>query len=845
MSLLLIPSLVLWALLVPTSSLAIVIFWQILTGWAVTGASVFAAAFFTRSNVAGIVVPGLSFILAALASVVENQVPRIPFGEILGLGFFFPSMNYVFFFDFLVNSEMAGTPVNLASLISTTNAQAGTFTKEQLAGWVFHNSPAPLWGFLAIQIIAYPLLAVLVEHMLHGTNRRRRDFTSTTEADSSHVAIETVDLEKHYRPSIWARIFCCARKPTVKAVNSLSLVSQKRQILCLLGPNGSGKTTTLDMIAGFQSPTAGSININASASQLGVCPQKNVLFKNLTVYEHLVFWNTIKSGTDSPESLQALIETCDLTNKKHSLASRLSGGMKRKLQLACMLVGGSSVCLLDEVTSGLDPISRRVIWNAILGERSRRTMIFTTHFLDECEVLSDHIVILSLGKMKCQGTPAELKNQFGGGYRVHLPKTEDISNIKYPVTDHGDRYICTTPDSTSAARFLSTLQDSKGSEHFITGPTIEDVFLKVSEEPHALDEEIPDHDIAPSKPENGKADEAEITPTRRAIFSRQAKALFWKRVIMLRTQWWTYLFALAVPIVCSHFIGPFLKDYKPPNCNDLLGDATFPFNVHMFGLSELLVGPRSENTSIVDAVKTSFIGVEFGGYFAQSSAPILQDTRDNFMQYVVDHNANLFQGGLYIDNVTAPLIAIPARIGTLNTVLSLLNIANIARTGVPVQVSYGFLRSNKGYGLSFTVIWTGIFCLLQAIYPAFFCLYPAYERRSQVRALQYSNGVRALPLWLAYMLFDFIFVLLISTICIVLIMNQAPFWGLGYVWFVLVLYGVAAMLVSYMVSAFSRSQPAAFAWVMLINIVEFILSIIALIVSLIHCLSLRPLDKIC
>lgn len=740
-------------------------------------------------------------------------------------------MNYVFFFDFLLISEIAGHPVNMGSPISQTDL-AETFTNIQLRGWVFHNGPALLWGFLAIQIIFYPLLAVFVEHTLHGNNRRRRDFTSTVEAESSHVAIETTDLERHYRPSVWARFLCCSRKPTVKAVNSLSLISQKRQILCLLGPNGSGKTTTLDMIAGFQAPTAGSININTSSSQLGVCPQKNVLFQKLTVYEHLVFWNTLKSGTDSPESLEALIKTCDLTHKKNSLASRLSGGMKRKLQLACMLVGGSSVCLLDEVTSGLDPISRRVIWNAILGERSRRTMVFTTHFLDECEVLSDHIVILSLGKVKCQGTPAELKNQFGGGYRVHLPKTEDISNIDYPVTDRGDRYVCTTPDSSSAARLLSTLQDSRGSEHFITGPTIEDVFLKVSEEPHALDaEESSDLDTIPGKPDSGNAAEPERTPTRRAIFTRQAKALFLKRVLILRSQWWFYLFALAVPILCSHFIKAFLDKYEPPVCSDLLGQAVPPFPVAMYQTSYLLVGPRSENTSVVLAAQSSLSGSVYTSYGRQDPTPILQDTRESFMQYLNDHTGSLYNGGLFIDNVTAPLLAVPANLGIPSTALALLNVANIARTGVPIHVAYGLLKSLSGYGVSNVILWIGIFCLLQAIYPAFFCLYPAYERRSQVRTLQYSNGVRALPLWLSYMLFDLIFVVLVSTICTVLIMSQTHFWGLGYVWLVLVLYGVAAMLVSYMVSTFARSQPAAFAWAMLINIVEFIVSLITLVVS--------------
>lgn len=127
-------------------------------------------------------------------------------------------------------------------------------------------------------------------------------------------------------------------------------------------------------------------------------------------------------------------------------------------------------------------------------------------------------------------------------------------------------------------------------------------------------------------------------------------------------------------------------------------------------------------------------------------------------------------------------------------------------------------------------MWSTIFCLLMAIYPAFFCLYPTYERRSKVRALQYSNGVRALPLWLSYMLFDMVFVLLIACISTKIITPQTHFWGIAYLGIVSFLYGIAAMLVAYIVSTFSSSQPAAIAWSMLIMIVEYILSIITMIV---------------
>lgn len=679
-----------WNLLVPTTSLAITIFWQILTGWATTNASIFATAWFRRSSLATISVTCITFVLAVLAAYVENlsDDPAMV-GEVAALSFFFPSMNYVFFFGFMVRSEELGLPTRMTTHLDPL--EAAPFMRSL---WVYHSGPYFLWIILAIQIIGFPLLAVLVEHYRHGNNHRRRSFNATPEAQSSYVAIQTTDLEKHYMPSIWKRIFCCARKPTVKAVDGLSLTSQKRQILCLLGPNGSGKTTTLDMIAGFQAPTEGSITINALPSQIGVCPQKNVLWDDLTVYEHLIFWNTVKGGVDDSAHLEQLIVTCDLSKKRDTFSKNLSGGMKRKLQLACMLVGGSAVCLMDEVTSGLDPISRRVIWNAVLKERARRTMVFTTHFLDESEVLSDHIVIISMGKLKCQGTPAELKNEYGAGYRVHLPKTEDVSGVPYPIVDRGDRYVCTTPDSSSAARLLSRFKDSRSSETFITGPTIEDVFLSVSEEPRMLAESSSEEEDAMKGDPTKASSASEQTPTLRAIFFRQFRALFLKRVIILRSQWWVYFFALAIPIIASPFIGAFLDKYTSPRCDSLLTGPENPYPDRIYTWTNMVIGPLSANESMSEAANIS-MGGTLGAYRYYGTPVTVVNDKNNFSQSIRDKMDEVY-GGIYIDNTTAPQIAF--RAGFYEDV-ALINVANIARTGVPIYISTASLQRLSGYSM--------------------------------------------------------------------------------------------------------------------------------------------------
>ena len=115
-------------------------------------------------------------------------------------------------------------------------------------------------------------------------------------------------------------------------------------------------------------------------------------------------------------------------------------------------------------------------------------MLFRS-FLDECELLSDHIAIISLGKLKCQGTPSELKSRHGDGYKVHVPRSKDVSRIPYPIAEKTDRYVIRTPDASSAARLVEGFKSSKEDKVYVTGPTIEDVFLKVSDEDHVRDAE--------------------------------------------------------------------------------------------------------------------------------------------------------------------------------------------------------------------------------------------------------------------------------------------------------------------------------------------------------------------
>ena len=179
-------------------------------------------------------------------------------GIVAALSLMFPSMNFIFTLGYYCRFEMQGRSVNLVQ----APPSGGPIP-------IASSIPAVvLWMFLVIQIFAYPVLAIAVELLYHGISFSHREFDAGSAATDSSVALETSGLGKTYTIP-WHKRWLGDRSSGVVALGELNLVSQKRQILCLLGANGSGKTTTLDLIAGKQSLTHGSVRINADSSQLG------------------------------------------------------------------------------------------------------------------------------------------------------------------------------------------------------------------------------------------------------------------------------------------------------------------------------------------------------------------------------------------------------------------------------------------------------------------------------------------------------------------------------------------------------------------------------------------------
>uniref|UniRef100_A0A8C6KHM0 ABC transporter domain-containing protein n=1 Tax=Nothobranchius furzeri TaxID=105023 RepID=A0A8C6KHM0_NOTFU len=231
------------------------------------------------------------------------------------------------------------------------------------------------------------------------------------------------------------------------AVDGLSMDFYENQITSFLGHNGAGKTTTMSILTGLFSPTSGTALVNGYdirtdmdviRKYLGMCPQHNVLFNELTVEEHIYFYARLKgrSHREVESEMEQLIKDVGLPHKRKDLAKNLSGGMQRKLSVAIAFVGGSKIVILDEPTAGVDPYARRGIWDLLLKYKQGRTIILSTHHMDEADILGDRVAIISHGRMRCCGSSLFLKKSFGSGYYLTLVRsgTEKMSAQRGNVT---------------------------------------------------------------------------------------------------------------------------------------------------------------------------------------------------------------------------------------------------------------------------------------------------------------------------------------------------------------------------------------------------------------------------
>ncbi|CAK1553091.1 unnamed protein product [Leptosia nina] len=293
-----------------------------------------------------------------------------------------------------------------------------------------------------------------------------------------------------------------------RALNNVNMDVYRGEITVLLGHNGAGKTTLMSIITGMLSPSEGQVYVegldtatqrNEMRQHLGLCPQHNLFFPDLTVLEHIIFFTMLKGigYTEAKSSSLKLLEHLGLSPKLNEPSSALSGGMKRRLQLGCALAGDARLLVLDEPTAGLDVESRRQLWDLLTSLRGSRTVLLSTHFMEEADALGDRVAALHAGKLRCHATPMHLKRALGTGYRltfttIGLPNERLITEVvQSQIPDASVKetsmnsisYNLPAKDSAKFGKLFSTLEKKRhqlGIDAIGVGKsTLEEVFLKL------------------------------------------------------------------------------------------------------------------------------------------------------------------------------------------------------------------------------------------------------------------------------------------------------------------------------------------------------------------------------
>lgn len=274
----------------------------------------------------------------------------------------------------------------------------------------------------------------------------------------------------------------------VVALNNVSLQAHPGEVLAVLGPNGAGKTTAISTMLGLMKPSEGSARLFGGSTRhaesrmrVGAMLQISGVPETLTVREHL---SSFATYYPAPMSVAQAIELANLMEVADRMYGKLSGGQKQRLHFALAMIGNPDLLFLDEPTTGLDVASRREFWSEIRGFLGgRRTVVLTTHYLEEADALADRVVVIDKGRIVVEGTPAEIK-QRAAGRRVRAVTTLNLQQVSsLPGVAQAERIGAATSILTSEAESVVRqllLLDEHLTDLEVTGAGLEEAFLALT-----------------------------------------------------------------------------------------------------------------------------------------------------------------------------------------------------------------------------------------------------------------------------------------------------------------------------------------------------------------------------
>ncbi|KFW91411.1 cholesterol transporter ABCA5 isoform X1 [Phalacrocorax carbo] len=402
-----------------------------------------------------------------------------------------------------------------------------------------NQGPYPLFISLILLVldsIFYLLVAVYLDQVIPGEfglrrtpfffmkpsfwSKHRKNYKELYESSingsfSFSEIVEPVPSEFQGKEAI--RISCVQKTfrkkgETVEALRNLSFDIYEGQITALLGHSGTGKTTLMNILCGLCPPTDGFVSVYGhKVSEIdemlevrqiaGVCPQSDIHFDILTVEENLSIFAAIKGipQNDLIQEVQKVLLDLDMQPIRDNQAKKLSGGQKRRLSVGVAVLGNPKVLLLDEPTAGMDPCSRHIVWNLLKNRKANRVTVFSTHFMDEADILADRKAVISQGMLKCLGSSLFLKSKWGIGYRLSMHidaycNTEATTSLirqhvpAASLIQENDEQLVYTLPLKDMDKFAGLFSDLDTHSHLgvitygVSMTTLEDVYLKLEVE---------------------------------------------------------------------------------------------------------------------------------------------------------------------------------------------------------------------------------------------------------------------------------------------------------------------------------------------------------------------------
>ncbi|KAF2927371.1 hypothetical protein DAI22_06g200400 [Oryza sativa Japonica Group] len=357
----------------------------------------------------------------------------------------------------------------------------------------------PTWRRVSINEVVND--AVHVEMVKQDIIKERETVDQVLQQQSSGYAVVCDDLKKVYHGK--------DGNPDKFAVRGLSLALPYGECLGILGPNGAGKSSFISMMIGLTRPTSGNAFVREFSIQtdmekiynsMGVCPQNDMLWEMLTGREHLQFYGRLKSlnGSDLDTAVNESLRSVNLLHggAPDKQVRKYSGGMKRRLSVAISLIGDAKVVYMDEPSTGLDPASRKSLWDAVKQAKRDRAIVLTTHSMEEAEVLCDRLCIMVDGSLQCIGTPKELIARYGGYYVLTMTTSpefeQEVENLARKLSPNArkvyhlsgtQKYELPKQQVRIADVFMAVENFKRRTEVQAWGladTTMEDVFVKVA-----------------------------------------------------------------------------------------------------------------------------------------------------------------------------------------------------------------------------------------------------------------------------------------------------------------------------------------------------------------------------